>query len=228
MKFQAILLFCLLAGAVAFTGPKFQAPLSAGKSHASGARSLRMENFGLGIGEDSYANTPRELLGEANYKTTVKTYNSKGLLARKYDPVERIAQLKLLTATADSGLLEALESKGVTLSTVEALLPVAEKYGLISVAVKNQEFLLNTVAPLAIEPAPAVLPLLVGLLENPAVLNLFAIGLVAAEGAVVVLGQNVTLDVIAGIPLLGGAFALFTLSSILGDIKGTLDSLAEA
>jgi len=41
------------------------------------------ENFGLGIGEDSYSNMPDPLLGEANYKQFVNRVSDNAFLNRK-------------------------------------------------------------------------------------------------------------------------------------------------
>ena len=41
------------------------------------------ENFGLGIGEDSYENMDSLLLGEANYKQWVNRVNDNNMLNRK-------------------------------------------------------------------------------------------------------------------------------------------------
>ena len=126
------------------------------------------ENFGLGIGEDPLENTPRSLLGEANYRNFVAEYDENALLngGKQYKIVERIRELKLLKLTAESGLLEALEKKGLTLSGVEKLLPIIDDFGLLPLVSKNKELLLS-VAPLLIEPAPALLPLLASILRTP-------------------------------------------------------------
>lgn len=57
-----------------------------------------IENFGLSIGEDPLANTPRLLLGEANYRNFVAEYDPDALLngGKQYNIVERIRELKLL------------------------------------------------------------------------------------------------------------------------------------
>lgn len=51
------------------------------------------------------------------------------------------------------------------LATLEKLLPVAEDLGLLSLAANNQQLLLNGVAPLLVEGAPLLLPLVAGALE---------------------------------------------------------------
>ena len=75
--------------------------------------------------------------------------------------------MKLLTVTAESGLLEALEAKGLTLSQVEKLLPLADDLGLLSLAYKNKGLLISA-APLLLEPAPLLLPILANIIRTPA------------------------------------------------------------
>lgn len=75
--------------------------------------------------------------------------------------------MKLLTVTAESGLLEALEAKGLTLSQVEKLLPLADDLGLLPLAYKNKDLLLGA-APLLLEPAPLLLPILASIVRTPA------------------------------------------------------------
>jgi hypothetical protein len=58
-----------------------------------------------------------------------------------------------------------LEKNGLDLATVEKLLPVLEQYGLLSIAANNQQLLINGVAPLLVEGAPLLLPLVAGALE---------------------------------------------------------------
>jgi len=208
-------------GASAFTSPFVGSssglvPMRRQATGASGVSGLSMENFFLPLGEDPEKNTPKQIYGEENYKEFISSYTDKSLLTKRYPLLTRVREQKLLTATADSGLLTALEEKGVTLSDIEALLPVVEELGALSFVAKNKEFLLNTVAPLAVEPAPALLPLAVSALKtDPGTYTALAAGLVLTEVAVAVLGQNVALDVVAAIPLLGGAAALFAVSNVL-------------
>lgn len=51
------------------------------------------------------------------------------------------------------------------METVEKLLPLAEKYGLLSLAANNQQLLANLAAPLLIEGAPFLLPVVAAALE---------------------------------------------------------------
>jgi hypothetical protein len=126
------------------------------------------ENFFLDIAEDPAINTPKQILGEVAYKSFIAEYNPNALLlgGEKYNIVERIRELKLLKLTAESGLLEVLEEKGLTLSKFEALLPLADSLGILPFVSKNKDQLLS-LAPLVIEPAPALLPLVVSLLRTP-------------------------------------------------------------
>ena len=66
--------------------------------------------------------------------------------------------MDLLKATADNGILSKLEAQGVDLETLEKLLPVAEELGLLSLAGNNQQLIVNLIAPLLIEGAPILLP----------------------------------------------------------------------
>jgi hypothetical protein len=51
------------------------------------------------------------------------------------------------------------------LATVEKLLPLAEQFGLLSLAGNNQQLLVNLVAPLLVEGAPLLLPVIGTALE---------------------------------------------------------------
>mmetsp|Transcript_11946 Transcript_11946/g.19805 ORF Transcript_11946/g.19805 Transcript_11946/m.19805 type:complete len:216 (-) Transcript_11946:104-751(-) len=123
------------------------------------------ESFGFDFAEDSYENTPGEILGEANYKQWVNRIDENSFLNRQYNPLRRVRELGLLQTTVDAGLLSKLEKNGLDLVTIEKLLPVAEELGLLSVAANNQQLLLNLVAFFLIEGAPFLLPPLAGALE---------------------------------------------------------------
>jgi hypothetical protein len=101
------------------------------------------------------------------YKEFIAETVPDGLLVRQYNIVERVRAMKLLTVTAESGLLEALEAKGLTLSQVEKLLPLADDLGLLSLAYKNKGLLIAA-APLLLEPAPLLLPILANIVRTPA------------------------------------------------------------
>lgn len=69
-----------------------------------------------------------------------------------------------MKATADNGILTKLEAQGVDLETIEKLLPLAEQYGLLSLAGSNQQLIVNLIAPLLVEGAPLLLPVVAGAL----------------------------------------------------------------
>jgi hypothetical protein len=73
--------------------------------------------------------------------------------------------LDLLQATIDAGVLSKLEKNGLDLATVEKLLPLLEQYGLLSLVANNQQLLVNGIAPLLVEGAPVLLPVIAGALE---------------------------------------------------------------
>jgi hypothetical protein len=201
----ALLLTCLIAISVdAFLPKPMAAKLRAAPLY---------ENFGLNIGEDPIENTPRSLLGEENYRNFVAEYDPNALLngGKQYNIVERIRELKLLKVTAESGLLEALEKKGLTLSGVEKLLPIIDDFGLLPLISKNKELILS-VAPLLIEPAPALLPLLASVLRTPPSTFLYTgLALVGAGGYEVI--DNALL---LGAPLILLGLPLTVLGAVLG------------
>lgn len=84
----------------------------------------------------------------------------------QYNVIGRVRELNLLKTTADNGVLSKLEANGVDLVTIEQLLPLAEKLGLLSLAGSNQQLLINLAAPLLIEPAPFLIPLVAGALAT--------------------------------------------------------------
>jgi len=149
------------------------------------------ENFGFSFAEDS-ADITEQLLGEANYKQWVGEVGSNSFLNRQYNLLGRVRELDLLTKTADAGILTALEKNGVTLKTLEGLLETADGLGLVSVAGNNQQLLINLVAPLLIEPAPYLLPLIAGALEvGPSAFFLAAAAVAGLEGFLVVDGVTI-------------------------------------
>lgn len=91
--------------------------------------------------------------------------------------IRRVRELDLLQATIDAGILSKLEKNGLDLATVERLLPLFEEYGLLSLVANNQQLFVNLVAPLLVEGAPILLPVLAGALEaGPAAFYLVAAG----------------------------------------------------
>lgn len=171
------------------------------------------ENFGLDFAEDAVANTPKELLGEANYKNFVEGYSPNALITGNYNVIDAIRANKLLSLTVDSGLLKALEDGGLTLSQVEKLLPVVDELGLLPFVAKNKELLL-TLAPLLIEPAPLLLPLVVPVVKTPpTTFTALGAGLLAVGGYELV-ADNAFLGVVS---VLLAAPAL-----VLGNVLGAV------
>lgn len=84
--------------------------------------------------------------------------------AAQYNVIGRVRELNLLKATVDAGVLSKLEANGVDLETIEKVLPLAEQFGLLSLAANNQQLLVNGVAPLLVEGAPLLLPVVAGAL----------------------------------------------------------------
>ena len=84
---------------------------------------------------------------------------------RQYPILARVRELGLLEQTAELGVLSKLEKQGLTLQKAEQLLPLLEDLGLLGIVANNQQLLINGVAPLAIEGAPLILPLLAGALD---------------------------------------------------------------
>lgn len=123
------------------------------------------ESFGFDFAEDQAENTPAVILGEANYKQWVGENIDNSFLNRQYNVVRRVRELDLLGLTAELGILSKLEKQGLDLKTLESLLPVAEELGLLSLVANNQQLLINGVAPLLIEPAPLLLPVVAGALD---------------------------------------------------------------
>lgn len=191
--------------------------------HATTTRMAPLKESLLGLGENPIDNTDPLLLGEVNYKNFVGSYKEDALLLgnENYNPIDRIRAMQLLSITADSGLLEALEEKGVTLSAVEKLLPIVDDLGLLPLVKNNKQTILN-LAPLLLEPAPLLLPIVASVVKTPAsTFQLLGAGLLGA-GALE-FGQTAPLGVI--LILLG--LPLTALGSVLGQL-GSLGSLPSA
>lgn len=122
------------------------------------------ENFGFSFAEDS-ADVTNQLLGEANYKQWVGEIQDNSFLNRQYNLLGRVRELDLLTKTADAGILSLLEKNGITLATLEGALETADSLGLLALAANNQQLLINGIAPVVVEGAPLLLPLVAGALE---------------------------------------------------------------
>eukprot|EP00968_Pinguiococcus_pyrenoidosus_P017335 scaffold1724_cov246-Pinguiococcus_pyrenoidosus.AAC.7 len=167
-------------------------------------------------------NTDPKILGEVNYRNFVKSQTGvdSPLLTRDYPLLQRVKELKLLSKTAESGLLSTLEAQGVTLSQVEKALPLAEELGLIDLLLGNGNFLLNGVAPLAVEPAPILLPLLAKAVGVPGSLyKALALGLVGLEGFIIYTNDSIAVDALTAVPLLLAGGVLFTLGNVLDGLK---------
>ena len=104
----------------------------------------------------------------------------------QYNVIRRVRELDLLQATIDAGVLSKLEKNGLDLATLEKLLPLAEELGLLSLAANNQQLLVNLVAPLLVEGAPFLLPVVAGALEvGPPAFYLAAAGFGGIEAALI-------------------------------------------
>jgi len=139
-------------------------------SHTSSTPAVRpdsklYENFGFDFAEDQVENTPVEILGEANYKNYMNEVDPKNMLNRQYNLISRVRELGLLEQTAELGILSSLEAQGLTLEKAEELLPVLEDLGALSLIGNNQQLLINGIAPLLVEGAPLLLPLVAGALR---------------------------------------------------------------
>merc|ERR1712028_248687 len=123
------------------------------------------EDFGFSFAEQTYENQPDLLKGEQEYKQYVNRINEDNMLNKKYNVVGRVRELELLQVTSDNGVLSKLEKNGLDLKTVERLLPLLEEYGLLTLVGNNQQLLVNGAAPLLVEGAPILLPVVAGALE---------------------------------------------------------------
>ena len=110
----------------------------------------------------------------------------------QYNAVKRIRELNLIGLTAEYGILSKLEAQGVDLKAIESLLPAAEDLGVLSLVANNQQLLINGVAPLLIEPAPLLLPVVAGAIEKgPGAFTTFAAGCAALELYLIASGAEV-------------------------------------
>ena len=218
-------LFLALAAVLFASTKALVTPPTRGRAQA--LKPLR-ENFFIDLPtlNDPSKITPALLNGEANYKTFVERYDPNALLlgGGPYAVVKRVRELELLSKTVDSGLLQALEEKGLTLSQLERALPLIDSAGLLPLLVKNKGLLLG-VLPLIVEPAPALLPIVTSVVRTPA----SSFGLIGATALVVGLlegtvGENAIVGVLAA--LLG--LPAFVLSAVLGKIGEPLPAVSSA
>ncbi len=146
-------------------------------------------------------------------------------MLHQYNVVQRVRELDLLQATIDNGILSKLEANGLDLATVEKLLPLAEELGLLSLAANNQQLLVNLVAPLLVEGAPILLPVVAGALEvGPAAFYGAAIALLGADAFLLVNNVEVpflglSAGVTLGLLLVPLALALGVAGTALGSLK---------
>ena len=82
----------------------------------------------------------------------------------QYDIVRRVRELDILGLTAEYGILSKLENLGLDLAAIEKLLPAIEETGALSLVASNQQILVNGIAPLLVEGAPILLPVVAGAL----------------------------------------------------------------
>jgi hypothetical protein len=145
-------------------------------------------------------------------------------LFQQYPVLTRVRELGLLEKTAELGILSKLENLGLTLEKAEELLPALEKAGVLSLVANNQQLLINGVAPLAVEGAPLILPVVAGALEvGPAAFYLAAASFAGLDYYLFASG--------AEIPFVGlsagavGGLLLIPLSVVMALVGGALGSL---
>ncbi|GKY97295.1 hypothetical protein MPSEU_000687900 [Mayamaea pseudoterrestris] len=183
------------------------------------------EDFGFSFAEQTYENQPDPLKGEAEYKQWVNKFAPDNLMNRKYNVIRRVRELDLLKATAEQGILSKLEAQGLSLETIEEILPLAEKLGLLSLAGNNQQLLVNGVAPLVVEGAPILLPLVSGALAvGPPAFYLAAAGtaslelfLLSSHAEIPFVGLSA--GAVLGLLLVPATVALAAVGAALGSLK---------
>jgi hypothetical protein len=119
-----------------------------------------------------------------------------------------------------------LEKNGVDLETLESLLPTLERLGALSFAANNQQLLINGVAPLVVEGAPLLLPLVAGALQTGP--NAFYLGAALSAGAEFYLVANDVEVPLIGLPagaILG--LLLVPLAVISGGLGVALASVSK-
>ena len=207
----------LAAGACALVAPVPARPAAGPRS-----RVVVNENFGLNFAEDQSENTPFAILGERRLKTEfVKSYKPTAsvLEGKPYPVFQEVQEKRLLSATADSGLLGALDDMGLTLSDVERLLPQLDKSRILGLVSKNLPLAVIAVGYLLIEPAPFLLPVLGAALRvNGAIwAAVAALALVSEVGLVATDGSFVTELLLA--PLLLVAAVLAAVPQLVASLK---------
>ena len=225
MMLRVVLVVCLLA----VVAQAFRAPAARRATLAP-----LKESFGLEIStvNDPAKASPSQLLSEDSYRKFVGEFDDGALINKvgigasfasggssEYDVLDRVRSLKLLTLTAESGLLEALEARGVTLAQVEKLLPLVDQLGLLEL-VKGNKALLASAAPLLIEPAPGLIPVLVSVLKTSPV-TFQAAGAAVAGGGLFEVTQG---NALLGAPLVLLGAPLLVLGTVLGSLGSSLPS----
>eukprot|EP00804_Cyclotella_cryptica_P018427 CCRYP_004272-RA/>CCRYP_004272-RA protein AED:0.22 eAED:0.23 QI:272/0/0.33/1/1/1/3/0/220 len=182
------------------------------------------ENFGFDFAEDQAKNTPSIILGENNYKKWVNSVDPNNMLNRQMFPPTRV--LRNAPSRENCGTRRPFQARelGLTLEKAEELLPVLEKAGVLSLVANNQQLLINGVAPLAVEGAPLLLPVVAGALEvGPAAFYLAAATFAGLDVYLFTSGAEVPF-----IGLSAGAVAglvLIPLSVVSAVVGGALGSL---
>lgn len=142
----------------------------------------------------------------------------------QYAVLTRVRELGLLEKTAELGLLSKLEKQGLTLQKAEELLPALEDAGVLSLVANNQQLLINGVAPIAVEGAPLLLPVVAGALDIGA--PAFFLGAAGAAGLDALLFANGAEVPFIGLPagaVLG--LVLIPLSVVLAAVGVFFNSL---
>lgn len=144
----------------------------------------------------------------------------------QYAAFSRVRELGLLEKTAELGILSKLEKNGLTLEKAEELLPVLEELGVLSLVANNQQLLINGVAPLAIEGAPILLPIVAGALDiGPAAFYLGAASVFGLDAYLYTSGVEVPFIGLNAGAVLG--LVLVPLSVVLAVVGGALGSLKD-
>ena len=144
----------------------------------------------------------------------------------QYKVLSRVRELGLLEKTAELGILSKLEKNGLTLEKAEQLLPTLEELGLLSLVANNQQLLINGVAPLAVEGAPLLLPVVAGALEvGPAAFYLAAAGAAGLDAYLFASGAEVPFVGLSAGAVLG--LLLIPLSVVSAGVGVALGSLKD-
>ena len=134
-------------------------------------------------------------------------------------------ELGLLEKTAELGILSKLENLGLTLEKAEELLPALEEAGILSLVANNQQLLINGVAPIAIEGAPILFPLVAGALEvGPAPFYLAAASFAGLDYYLFASGAEVpflglSAGGVAGLLLIPLSVVMAVVGAALGSLK---------